>query len=228
MSDNFEFLSASQHASLRISPQRNFLALADQVFLPLALEEAVVAGRCMPLVLSGDEAPKLVALLGLGKGHCRAVGDDGSWRLPYAPAAARRLPLALAPPAEDGGEQVVVIDVDSVELNPEGGEPLFGEDGQPGPVLQERIRLLEALVKKQAGDERILGEIADQDVLVEREVSVGEGEQRQVLLQGFRVVDQERLNELEDAVLADWARRGVLRMIHAHLESLDLLQEWLD
>ncbi len=53
-------------------------------------------------------------------------------------------------------------------------------------------------------------------ILEEREISVGEGETKKVLINGFLVINREKLNALSDEILASWVRRGIISFIDAH------------
>ena len=66
--------------------------------------------------------------------------------------------------------------------------------------------------------------IAQSGILEDREISVGEGDEKKVLVNGFKVVSREKLNALSDDVLADWVRKGIITLIDAHLKSLDNIQ----
>ena len=70
----------------------------------------------------------------------------------------------------------------------------------------------------------IVKDIVDSDILEEREISVGEGDEKKVLVNGFKVVDREKLYALSDDILADWVRKGVITMIESHIKSLDNIQ----
>ena len=66
--------------------------------------------------------------------------------------------------------------------------------------------------------------IVQSGILEEREITVGEGEEKKVLVNGFRIINQEKLHALSDAVLADWVRRGIISFIDLHLKSLENIQ----
>ena len=70
--------------------------------------------------------------------------------------------------------------------------------------------------------------ILDSGILEDRELSIGEGETKQVLVKGFKVVSVEKLNALDDATLASWVRNGVISFINIHLKSLNNLQNLMN
>lgn len=63
----------------------------------------------------------------------------------------------------------------------------------------------------------------DAGILEEREISAGEGEEKKVLVKGFQVVSREKLNALEDSILAEWVRKGYIGLIDLHLRSLETI-----
>ena len=65
-------------------------------------------------------------------------------------------------------------------------------------------------------------------ILDDREISIGEGAEKQVLVKGFKVVDREKLNALDDATLALWVRNGIISFINLHIKSLDNMQNLMD
>lgn len=223
MFESPEPLTAEKHAGLRLNRQRDYGFARQEKAVPIALSEAPPAAGDMPLVFSGGEVPNLLAVLSLDENPSPFVDAQGHWRGRYIPAMLRRYPLAMASGQQEG-QAVVIIDPDAPELQDPQGEPLFGEDGQRSAILEERIQLLQAIHREREKDAVMIRSIVDSGVLTPQEVTVGEGESRQTLAQGFQVVTREKLNALDDATLADWARRGLLRAIEAHLESLRHLQ----
>ena len=51
-------------------------------------------------------------------------------------------------------------------------------------------------------------------------LEVSRPEQSPLVLQGFSVIDEQKLQQLDDASLLDLARSGLLAWVHAHLMSL--------
>ena len=66
--------------------------------------------------------------------------------------------------------------------------------------------------------------IADTNILEDRDISVGEGEEKKILVKGFKVVSKEKLDALDDAILALWVRNGIISFINLHIKSLDNMQ----
>jgi len=223
MFENAEPLSAERHAGLRLSRRRDYSFARDQRGVLIALSEAIQAGSELPLVFSGEETPSLLAVTGVGDTGNLFVDAQGAWRGCYVPAMLRCYPLATAS-SEQEGQMAVIIDPEASELQDTEGEPLYDEQGQRSPPLEERIQLLQALQRQREQDKAVTRLIVDAGILTPQEVRVGEGTSQRTLVRGFQVVDRDKLNALDDATLADWARRGLLRVIEAHLASLEHMQ----
>jgi putative transposase len=223
MFENPEVLSAERHASLRLSRRRGYGFARDQKAVRVALSEAIPAAGDMPLVFTGGDEPGLVAVTSLGAAPNLFINAEGRWLGRYVPAYLRRYPLGAAA-GQEANQRVVVLDPEAEELHESDGEPLFDENGNRSRLLEERIQLLQAIQQEEERDRSVVAEIVAAGVLSPQEVSVGEGENQQTLAQGFQVVDREKLNALEDTKLADWARRGVMGVLEAHLHSLRHLE----
>jgi len=60
--------------------------------------------------------------------------------------------------------------------------------------------------------------------LINKELTVSDNDKKITLIKGFSVVSRKKLNELDDATLADFARKGYISLIDAHIRSLSNLQ----
>ena len=66
--------------------------------------------------------------------------------------------------------------------------------------------------------------LKEHDLLINKQITVDDYGEKKALLGGFCVVDEEKLNKLSDKVLAEFARKGILKFIYFHLNSLDNIQ----
>jgi putative transposase len=98
---------------------------------------------------------------------------------------------------------------------------LFKKDGEQTELLENAIKFLTQSEQQVQITKKIVEEIEKSGILEDREISVGEGEEKKVLVKGFMVVDKDKLNKLSDDILASWVRRGIITFIDLHLKSLD-------
>ncbi len=154
-------------------------------------------------------------------GESLAINHEGKWITSYIPSFIRKYPFAIASTEGNSNQKVILIDEESELVSTVEGNPLFLENGEQSEILKNGIKFLTSYEKQFTITKNVAKIIADSGILEEREIAVGEGDEKQVLVNGFKVVNREKLNKLSDDILADWVRKGVITMIDAHLKSLD-------
>lgn len=215
-------LNARQHADMKLKSQisRKFAAKATAV--PLTLMEFAQAHRFFPICFARDTGQPM-AVMGVRDGENLFVGADGEWRNgAYVPAYIRRYPFILVETAAD--QVALAMQDDHDVLSDADGWALF-EDGKPterGMAALEFCRTYKAGVD--ATNEWVAA-LTKAGLLVERRAAfeANSGEHAQV--RGFNVVDEEKLQNLDGALLAEWNQRGWLGPIFLHLASMNLWAE---
>lgn len=222
MFKTLEALDTQQHAELKYRPVTGYAFARELTTAPLSASEVVPASRQMMVVFAGGETIKPVVLLSARQASNPFVAASGEWQGDYIPAHIRRYPFILG---ESGtqGRYVVMIDRAAPNFDEQAqqeGEPLFQAGKAPEGGMVERAR--EFLLRFQnelEQTERLLQPLVDKDVLVERQLNVTRDGKKEVAVNGFKVVDAEKLKALDDATLAEWARSGLLGLVYAHLHS---------
>ncbi|MEA2099205.1 MAG: SapC family protein [Campylobacterota bacterium] len=223
MYKNLVVLDKEQHKELKISPLENLSFAKQTAFVPVAANEVALVGAGFPVVFTADEKPALVSLVSLG-GESLAVNAEGKWITSYVPSFFRKYPFSLASTKENPEQKVILIDEESSLFSKSKGKQLFKKSGEQSETLTHAIEFLTTHENQMIITANVAKAISDSGILEDREISVGEGEEKKVLVQGFKVVDREKLNALSDDILADWVRKGIISLIDAHLKSLDNIQ----
>ena len=223
MYKNLVVLDKKQHKELKLSPMQELSFAKDSAFMPVVANEVPLVGAAFPIVFTADAAASLVALVSLG-GESLAINAEGKWITSYVPSYLRKYPFSLAGTQENPEQKVVLIDEKSSLFSKSKGKQLFKKDGSQSETLANAINFLTAHENEAVVTANVAKLIADSGILEDREISVGEGDEKKVLVNGFRVVNREKLNALSDDVLADWVRKGIIALIDAHIKSLDNIQ----
>jgi putative transposase len=223
MYKNLVVLDKTKHSDLKISPLENLNFAKQSVFIPVVATEVEKVAAVFPVVFTADENPSLIALVSLG-GDSLAITNDGKWITSYVPSFLRKYPFSLASTQENSDQKVILIDEDASVLSKSKGKKLFKKNGDKSETLENAINFLTAYEIQATITKNVAKLIADAGILEDREIAVGEGEEKKVLVNGFKVVNKEKLNELSDDILASWVRKGIISMIDAHLKSLDHIQ----
>lgn len=227
MYKNLVVLDKVQHKDLKINPLENLFFAKQSAFLPVIANEIALVGATFPVVFTADEKPSLVALVSLG-GDSLGINADGKWITSYVPSYLRKYPFSLASTKENPDQKVILIDEDSSLFSKSKGKQLFKKDGDKSETLTHAIEFLTNHENQSIITNNVAKAIADSGILEDREISVGEGDEKKVLVNGFKVVDREKLNALSDDILADWVRKGIISLIDAQLKSLDNIQALFD
>ncbi len=195
----------------------------DATHIPVLASEIAQVGATFPVVFTSEENPVLVSIVSLG-GQSLAINGEGKWVAQYVPSFLRRYPFSLASTKENPAQKVILIDEDSELFSKSKGKQLFKKDGEKSETLEHAVTFLTSYDAQSTVTMSAIKAIANSGILESREISVGEGDEKKVLVNGFKVVDREKLNALSDDILADWVRKGIITFIDAHLKSLNNIQ----
>lgn len=164
-----------------------------------------------------DYAP--IAVLGVSKGQNLYV-DGTVWRATVLPGQMAMYPLCVARVGDD--RYAVCVDEGWSGVAVDGGtgtgtgERLFTDAGGPTDFarrMQGTLEKMEAQVDQTRGVGRRLAAL---DLLRERRFDATLPDGRKIALDGFFMVDEERVKALPDEQLLALQREGLLGLIHAH------------
>lgn len=215
-----------------------FAAAAHAV--PLQAAEVVAASRHAPVVFSRGADPMPLMVLGLNAGQGNLFVDaQGRWRADaYIPAYVRRYPFVFL---EDATQAAFTLCIDEAApglrpaaAGPKAGEsavaqPLFDDRGQPTALTSSALDLCRDYQAQQATTRRWMQALVAAGVLVERRADVVLADGRTLAVEGFQVIDEERLAALPAAELIRLRDAGWLPAVYAHLASAGLwpkLADW--
>lgn len=209
---------------LRDAGDRSAAAAVNAVFCAAA--EFAEACKVFPLlfVRSGEAEITPVCLLGLEQGENLFV-DAGRWTGAYEPAFLRRHPFALVDTPEAGEtKQAVAVDAAFAGLAEDGdGERFFGDDGAPTPFLEKMFAFLHDFEAAAQVTRPIGAHLQGLGLLKEMRAAGQLADGSPFSVDGFLVVDEEKLRALPDPVVLQMHRGGLLALVHAHLVSLSNL-----
>ena len=220
-------LDKSNHKNLKINPLEDLKFAENSSFIPLVANEVALVAATFPVVFTADENPSIISLVSLS-GDNLALNGDGKWIKKYVPSFLRRYPFSLGSTKENPEQKVILIDEESNLFSNTKGKQLFKKSGEQSEVLEHAIKFLTSHEEQMVVTKNVAKIIAESGILEDKEIAVGEGEEKKVLVNGFKVVNREKLNALSDDILADWVRKGIINVIEAHIKSLENIQILFD
>ncbi|MBF0627946.1 MAG: SapC family protein [Magnetococcales bacterium] len=181
-----------------------------------------------PIVFARDAAGVVVPLflLGYREGENLYLDKQGKWLVPYVPAYVRSYPFILAEGNEATNEAQVWIDQEGFVQDAD-GERLFDDAGENSPYLEKILNLLRDSLTAQKFSLAFGAKLQELGLLVEQVANVTLHDGSQYTVQGLLMVDETKLNQLEDAVILELFHSGHLGWIHCHLLSQANLQRLL-
>ena len=223
MYKKLELLSKEKHKDLKIGELKDLFFAKDIPSFPVLANEFELVSQSFPIVFTSEENPTIVAITSLGNQNL-AMNSEGKWLGSYLPAVYRKYPFTYASNQDNPEQRAVAIDVEAPHIGKDFGEALFDEQSNQTELLKGIIEFLNSYEQDAIRAKMIAKIISDAGILEDRELSIGEGETKQVLAKGFRVIDIKKLYDLDDATLASWVRNGIISFINIHLKSLDNMQ----
>ena len=224
---NLQPLSSSLHAGYKSRPSDKAPYLATANAIPLTIDEFISAQRHYPIVFSSGEVPVPLALMGLNDGVNVFIDAESKPLNPvYIPAYVRRYPFLLARLDQNAEELSLCFDPTSGLVGEgEEGNALF-EDEKPTEGLNAILKFCEEFEIAAQRTAAFIKELQEMDLLIDGEVTIQPGDAAQPFLyRGFRMVNEEKMREMNGDTLRKLNQNGILPLIYAHLFSLPQIRE---
>jgi len=214
-------LNSENHSAVTVAQSTNGFAFASGAHnVIIAGIEFYEACREYPIVFTAQGADKIipVALLGVEVQENLFVdSSNGAWLGNYIPAYVRRYPFINS--EGDNQKSVVFIDEEYDGINKDGGQPLF-ENGEPTEYLKQAMALLEDYYGQMKNTEALSQYLKKLGLLKSMDANIQLADGRSFNLTGLLVVDEEKLQRLENDSVDELFRTGILGLVYAHLISL--------
>jgi len=225
-----ELLDAQQHRHRRLTELSDWsvarelhaMFLTATEFAQAALDYAIVFVATGEQDTKGRARVSPVVLLGLEPGENLYVNGT-KWDARYLPAFVRRYPFFSAP-VQGLDRPGVFIDTAWDGFSETEGVALFGDDSQPTPALKNAIEFLERFEAESERTKQFCERLLDLGILKDMRADVQLLGGRQIAVQGFQAIDEEKLQNLPDARVVELHRKGLLMLMQVHLLSLSNLR----
>ncbi|MXO73869.1 multidrug transporter [Altererythrobacter aerius] len=220
-------LNSRDHVNYRVKRVDGLTWLVNQHAVPLTSDEFIQAQRDYPIVFSSGEGGVPLALMGLNEGVNAFVGDDGKLTEDvYVPAYARRYPYLLARLTPEAEELSLCFDPTSKAIGEfKDGDPLFDSEGKPGQPIQSALDFCEQFEQAGARTQALIEELNKHDLLMDGEIAItaNANPEKPYIYRGFKMVNEEKLRDLDAETAKTWVANGIMAIIFAHLFSLQLM-----
>lgn len=221
-----QLLDPANHRKLRMGSLADFSITKGMHGVFITATEMPQAALDFPLVFihTGDRDANgrahisPIVLLGLAAGENLFV-DGTRWDARYIPAFIRRYPFLTAT-LRSAGATGVMIDRAWSGFSETEGEPLFEADDKPAAALQRAMQFLEMFETEAQRTRQFCSRLLDLELLREMKADATLPDGANLSVDGFLVVDEEKLHQLADEPVLEMHRNGMLMLLHLHLASL--------
>ncbi len=189
----------------------NSVIITGMEFVHIAKEYPIVFAK------AGERTVPL-ALLGLRNDENLFINEAGLWDARYIPAFVRRYPFVLADSGD--GNLAVCIDEGFGGFNSETGTPLFNEEGEQAPLLENAIRFLTEYQGQNQRTEIFVNRLLEMELLTELTARAELAGGVKFSMGGLLVVEEKKLMEMDQEKVLELFRSGEMGWIYAHLLSL--------
>lgn len=214
-------LSSQAHANhgLAVDVGLGFTTVTHAI--PLTVDEFAVAQRSFPIIFGVGPNPAPLALLSLTDGVNLYVDDKGKWEPgAYMPAFVRRYPFMLAKLSPEANDLSLCFDDTSAIITAEAEDKLFDGDA-PSETIKRILSFCEQFEQAVARTRGFVEELEKLDLLTDGEVTIQQPDMPEPsVYRGFRMVAEEKLQNLRGDQARKMVQNGMMGLIYAHLFSL--------
>jgi hypothetical protein len=230
-----ELLDPANHRRLKVGTLADFSITKGMHGAFITATEFPQAALEFPVVFihSGErdattgKAPvSPIVLLGLSQGENLYV-DGTRWDARYIPAFIRRYPFLTAT-LRQAGATGVMIDRAWSGFSETDGEALFDAADKPSPALQRAMEFLQMFETEAQRTRAFCARIVELDLLKEMKADATLPGGATLTIDGFLVVDEDKLQKVADEVVIEAHRNGMLMLLHMHLASLVNMRQMVE
>jgi hypothetical protein len=187
--------------------------------IPLNTVEFIEASTCFPIVFTDGELTVPLAVVGLADGINRCIDDKGKWHPDmYIPAYVRKYPFALM---EVSAQQYVLcIDEVSSRVMLRKPDLPFYQQGKPAPLVENAMQFCQAFHAEYERTIEFCNALKAEGLLVSRRIAVQHQGKIISALQGFLVLDEQKLPDISEKTWLQWRQKGWIFYLDAVLISM--------
>ncbi|QYJ78063.1 SapC family protein [Shewanella acanthi] len=228
MKTQFVPLNDAAHKNLTVNDKVDYSYFETVHMLPLFVQEFVTAATSFPIIFTKNAQTGefiAVALTAL-KPNTNKLLKEGKWQSRYLPMQVQLYPFGMSNVSED--RIILGIDINNAAVNEDGPNRLFNEDGDKTDYLNKRLELASAQAKYRDVSHFFIKTLVEKELLQPRTLTVTALNGAKTNIDGIYTVDEQKLAQLDEATMLDFAKRGFYGPIYAHLCSLSMMDVVID
>ena len=212
-------LDAQRHGTLALRDNLGLDFTREINAVPINLIEMPQICHFYPIAFSPDENATPVAILGLRDTENLFLNPKNEWAAnAYIPAYIRRYPFIFSE-IPDSDQLTLCIDYSDKNIEENGAHKFFDKDGQPTSLAKNALEFCKSYHAAARQTVEFSKALNDSGILVTRQAEIQIPNGRKINFSGFRIIDEQKLAQLDDKIFLEWRQKGWLPFIYAHLFS---------
>jgi len=211
-------ITADAHKKLGLNKDLGFNFAKGANAIPVNLVEFPQLAHYYPIAFARDAVATPVAIVGVRNDENLFVNAKGEWAPNiYIPAYARRYPFILSENTQN--EQLSLCIDDANNSLSSKGEMFFDDKDQPSQVAKNALEFCRSYHQAATQTQEFGKALAAADILVDRTAEITVKGGQRITFSGFRIVDEQKFNQLPEKTFMGWRQKGYLAGVYAHLFS---------
>lgn len=228
MYKQLEILNKVNHKNSSVKKVENFSYAKNLMSAPITAQEFFEACKCYPIFFAKDSKNNwfATAILGHKDDVNVFVDENGVWeKFNYIPAFVRRYPFVFVEhEVEEKTDLLVAVDKDFLSEDDENGRKIFTEDGENSEYLNGVLNFLNQFNLDSQATSDFIKQLEEWELLEEKIATI-EKDKEKFNINGFFVVNEEKLKNLSKKRKEEICNKNVSSLITAHLISLSNIQK---
>jgi len=224
MYNNIELITKDSHKDAGVANVEGFSHAKELNTSMITMSEFYQSCKNYPIVFANNEEEGwfAVALLGLEKEN-KFVSEEGVWKEGcYIPAYVRRYPFIYIKNEDD---LLLGFDADHKVSKEEAGERhFFDEKEETTPFVANVLTFMNQVQNLTKATSEFIETLVEMDVLEESAITGKNAEGKEISVNGFWVLKEEKLEKLTKKNKAKLCEKNYMQAITAHLISLSNIQ----
>ncbi|MFB2660643.1 SapC family protein [Shewanella mangrovisoli] len=228
MKTQFVPLNDSSHKNLAIGDKVDYSYFETMHMLPLQVQEFMSAATSFPIVFTkNNQTGEFVSIaITALKPNTNKLLKNGLWQSRYLPIQVQLYPLGMTHVDEE--KIILGIDINNSSVAENETHRLFTETGEKTDYLSKKLELAGLQASYQDMTKYFIKVLLEHELLQPRTLTVTALDGTKTNIDGIYTIDEPKLQQLDDATLLNFAKRGFYSAIYAHLCSLSLIDLVMD
>lgn len=226
MYKNIELIHTNTHKDTAVKAFETFDYAKELISAPITVAEFYESCKDYPIVFVKDQNELWTAsvMIGYKEKENLFVNNDGLWEKGrYVPASIRRYPFIFI--AQDDNQLALGMDTDAVTKDKkDSARKLFDDESKPSEFLYDVVNFMNQFQADAASTSNFIKQLDMWELLEEKTAQIMTPDQKSYQINGFYVVNEEKLQHLSKKKKQDICDQNSYPLITAHLISLSNIQ----